>query len=82
MLSNCSYEKVDDAGLHLKVGDKDELLDVDHIIICAGQEPSRELLEPLRSAGVMTLLIGGADEARELDARRAIDQGTRLAAAI
>ena len=82
MLSNCSYEKVDDAGLHLKVGDKDELLDVDHIIICAGQEPSRELLEPLRSAGVMTQLIGGADEARELDARRAIDQGTRLAAAI
>ena len=82
MLSNCSYEKVDDAGLHLKIGDKVELLEVDNVIICAGQEPSRELLEPLKNAGVVTYLIGGADEARELDARRAIDQGTRLAAAI
>ena len=82
MLSNCSYQKIDDAGLHLKIGDKAELLEVDNVIICAGQEPSRELLEPLRAAGVLTQLIGGADEARELDARRAIDQGTRLAASI
>ena len=82
MLSNCSYQKIDDAGLHLKIGDKEEILEVDHVIICAGQEPARELLDPLRSAGVRVEVIGGADEARELDARRAIDQGTRLAAAI
>jgi 2,4-dienoyl-CoA reductase (NADPH2) len=49
-------------------------------VLCAGQEPLRELLEPLRAAGVSTHLIGGADEAGELDAKRAIDQGTRLAA--
>jgi len=82
MLSSCSYQKVDDAGLHLTVGGKEELLEVDHVVICAGQEPARELLEPLQSAGITTQIIGGADEARELDARRAIDQGTRLAATI
>jgi 2,4-dienoyl-CoA reductase (NADPH2) len=58
------------------------VLAVDNIVLCAGQEPLRELLEPLRNAGVKTHLIGGADEATELDAKRAIDQGTRLAAVI
>ena len=56
------------------------VLEVDNIVLCAGQEPLRKLLEPLRNAGVKTHLIGGADEAGELDAKRAIDQGTRLAA--
>ncbi|MBJ92908.1 MAG: NADPH-dependent 2,4-dienoyl-CoA reductase [Rickettsiales bacterium] len=79
MLSNCSYQRIDDQGLHLRVGEKEQLLEVDNIVICAGQEPLRELLEPLMEAGISTHLIGGADEAGELDARRAIDQGTRLA---
>jgi 2,4-dienoyl-CoA reductase (NADPH2) len=51
-------------------------------VLCAGQEPLRELVEPLRAAGVKTHLIGGADEASELDAKRAIDQATRLAAVL
>ena len=55
---------------------------MDNIVLCAGQEPLRELLAPLRAAGMKTHLIGGADEASELDAKRAIDQGTRLAAAL
>jgi 2,4-dienoyl-CoA reductase (NADPH2) len=58
------------------------MLAVDNIVLCAGQEPLRELLEPLRAAGVKTHLIGGADEASELDAKRAINQGTRVAAVI
>ena len=82
MLSNCSYEKIDDQGLHLKVGDSSELLEVDSVIICAGQVPARELLQPLKEAGITTQLIGGADDAGELDARRAIDQGTRMAAVV
>jgi len=56
------------------------LLTVDHVVVCAGQVPARELVEPLRAAGLRVHLIGGADEAAELDAKRAIDQGTRLAA--
>jgi len=82
MLSNCSYEKIDDQGLHLRVGEKSQVLEVDHVVICAGQVPARELLEPLRQAGIKAQLIGGADESGELDARRAIDQGTRLAAVV
>ena len=80
MLGEVIYEKVDDAGLHIKIKDKPELLPVDNIIICAGQEPLRELLAPLQAAGISVHLIGGADEAAELDAKRAIDQGARLAA--
>jgi 2,4-dienoyl-CoA reductase (NADPH2) len=56
------------------------VLDVDHVVLCAGQEPLRELQGPLRAAGVRVHLVGGADAAAELDAKRAIDQGTRLAA--
>jgi 2,4-dienoyl-CoA reductase (NADPH2) len=54
-------------------------LEVDNVIICAGQEPQRALYQPLQDAGKTVHLIGGADVAVELDARRAIDQGTRLA---
>ena len=58
------------------------LLEVDHIVICAGQLPYRDLLEPLKQAGKQVHLIGGADVAAELDAKRAIDQGSRLAASL
>ena len=81
-LSEVQYLKVDDAGLHLTVKGEPRLLEVDNVIICAGQEPLRELLVPLQSAGVKTHLIGGAFEAMELDAKRAIDQAARLAAAV
>jgi 2,4-dienoyl-CoA reductase (NADPH2) len=76
------YLKVDDAGLHVTIKGQYRLLDVDHVIVCAGQEPLRTLREPLEALGVKIHLIGGAFEARELDAKRAIDQATRLAAEI
>lgn len=82
MLAGCSYEKIDDAGLHISIDDKAQVLDVDHVIICAGQVPLRELLEPLEQSGATVHLIGGADVASELDAKRAIGQGTRVAASL
>jgi 2,4-dienoyl-CoA reductase (NADPH2) len=82
MLAGVSYENIDDAGLHLRLGDESQVLDVDTIVMCAGQEPRRELLDDLKKAGVAVSLIGGADVAAELDAKRAIDQGTRAAAAL
>ncbi len=89
MIAGVNYERIGDqgsgVGLFITHGPKREngsVLEVDNIVLCAGQEPLRELLEPLRAAGIKTHLIGGADEASELDAKRAIDQGTRLAAAL
>lgn len=82
MLSGVSYEKIDDQGLHIRVNDELQLLDVDHIVVCAGQEPFRALQQGLIDKGVTTHLIGGADVAAELDAKRAIRQGAELAAAI
>ncbi len=82
MLTGVEYVKVDDEGLHIKVNDVAQVLDVDHVIVCAGQDPLRELQEPLQALGLSVHLIGGADVAAELDAKRAIDQGTRLAAAL
>ena len=79
MLGSCQYERIDDEGLHLTVDGEQRVLAVDNVIICAGQVPNRELLEPLQAKGVEVTLIGGADEASELDAKRAIDQGTRIA---
>ena len=79
MLSGVSYERIDDAGLHIRVEGSPRLLAVDTVVICAGQEPRRELALPLARAGVRCTLIGGADVAAELDAKRAIDQGTRVA---
>jgi 2,4-dienoyl-CoA reductase (NADPH2) len=79
-LAGCDYLGIDDAGLHIRRDGVPRLLEVDSVVVCAGQEPVRELLEPLRAAGVAVHLIGGADEAAELDAKRAIDQGTRVAA--
>ena len=80
MLPGCDYRRIDDAGLHITIGDEEKLLEVDNVIVCAGQEPNRELADGL--SGMPVHLIGGADVAAELDAKRAIDQGTRLAAAI
>ncbi|MDN3460311.1 NADPH-dependent 2,4-dienoyl-CoA reductase [Rhodococcus sp. APC 3903] len=84
-LSGINYERIDDAGLHITFGEKHEkprLLEVDTIVICAGQESVRDLVDELTVAGVVTHIIGGADVAGELDAKRAIEQGTRLAAKI
>ena len=79
MMPGCDYSHIDDEGLHMKVGDDPQVLPVDTVIICAGQDPLRELVDGLE---LPHHLIGGADEAGELDAKRAIDQGTRLAAAM
>ncbi|MDA0342270.1 MAG: FAD-dependent oxidoreductase, partial [Proteobacteria bacterium] len=79
-LGGVTYRRIDDAGLHVTVGDEDRLIDVDAVVICAGQEPLRDLQDGLQAAGLPVHLIGGADEASELDAQRAIDQAVRLAA--
>jgi 2,4-dienoyl-CoA reductase (NADPH2) len=79
LVAGVEYDRIDAAGLHLRVGGQPQLLDVDTIVICAGQEPRRELVAPLRHAGVPMTLIGGADVAIELDAKRAIAQGTAVA---
>ncbi len=81
-LAGCEYVGIDDEGLHIRHHEEPRLLEVDSVVICAGQDPVRELLEPLKEAGVAVHLIGGADEAAELDAKRAIDQGTRVAAGL
>jgi 2,4-dienoyl-CoA reductase (NADPH2) len=83
MIADVNYERIGDEGLLISYGDKranPTWLDVDHIVLCAGQVPLRELQEPLQAAGISTHVIGGADVASELDAKRAIDQGSRLAA--
>jgi 2,4-dienoyl-CoA reductase (NADPH2) len=81
MLNSVEYLKIDDAGLHIRIGDGEEkLLAVDNVVICAGQDPLRELYDGLKDAGQSVHLIGGADVAAELDAKRAINQGSRLAA--
>ena len=80
--NDVAYQKIDDAGLHLRVGDKQQVLPVDNVIICAGQEPLRALQAPLEAAGLRVHLIGGAQLAAELDAKRAIEEGMQLALAI
>lgn len=80
MLNGCSYLNFDEKGLLISRKGKEELLEVDQIIICAGQNPLKELQEPLEQAGLKVHLIGGADVAAELDAKRAIKQGSELAA--
>jgi 2,4-dienoyl-CoA reductase (NADPH2) len=82
MIAGVSYDKIDDAGLHVTIKGEAQVLAVDNVIVCAGQDPLRELQQPLIDAGKMVHLIGGADVAAELDAKRAIDQGARLAASI
>lgn len=82
MTNSVAYQKIDDAGLHITVDGQPQLLPVDNVVVCAGQEPQRELVEGLRAAGCSVHLIGGADVAAELDAKRAIHQGTTLGAQI
>ncbi|MFQ7900542.1 FAD-dependent oxidoreductase [Stutzerimonas degradans] len=83
MISAVEYLQIDDAGLHIRVAEGEPVvLPVDTVILCAGQEPLRELQNGLQAAGVSVHLIGGADVAAELDAKRAIDQGCRLAASL
>ncbi len=84
MIRGVGYERIDDRGLHITVGKSaaPRLLEVDDVVVCAGQESRRGLSDALQSAGLSVRLIGGADVAAELDAKRAIDQGTRLAATL
>lgn len=82
-LSGVNYERIDDAGLHISFGpqhNEPRVLDVDNVVVCAGQESVRDLAERLRDTGVQPHVIGGASVAAELDAKRAIRQGTELAA--
>jgi 2,4-dienoyl-CoA reductase (NADPH2) len=82
MLSSVTYEKVDDAGLHITVNGESQVLNVDHVVICAGQEPLRDLQAELEATKLKVHLIGGAYEAKELDAKAAIKQAAELVAAI
>ncbi|WP_417689867.1 FAD-dependent oxidoreductase [Pseudidiomarina sp.] len=82
MLAGVTYKKVDDQGLWIEIDGNEQLLPVDNVVICAGQLPLRELQEELQQAGQSVHLIGGADVAAELDAKRAIRQGAELAAAL
>lgn len=81
-IAGARYEKIDDEGLHYTIGNDYHVLAVDSIVVCAGQEPVRDLYDELLNAGTAVHLIGGADVAAELDAKRAIDHGTRLAATL
>ena len=82
MISSVQYDKIDDKGLHVTIGGKQQLLEVDNIVICAGQTSKKELFEPLKAKGKSVHIIGGAFMAGELDAKRAIDQGCRLGAVL
>ena len=82
MLGKVSYQRFDDQGLHITVDGAPQILPVDHVVVCAGQEPNRRLADELIAAGLKVHVIGGADVAAELDAKRAIAQGTRLASRI
>ncbi|HET7562869.1 MAG TPA: FAD-dependent oxidoreductase [Rhodanobacteraceae bacterium] len=82
MLGGAAYEKIDDAGLHLSIDGKPQTLAVDNVIVCAGQESNRTLADALHQLGVTVHVIGGADVAAELDAKRAIRQATELAASL
>ncbi|KPZ70716.1 2,4-dienoyl-CoA reductase [NADPH] [Shewanella sp. P1-14-1] len=82
MKTGVSYEKFDTEGLHIKVGEESEVLRVDNVVLCAGQESNRTLVDDMKSTGLPVHLIGGVDVAAELDAKRAIRQGAELAMAI
>ncbi|MFF3152017.1 FAD-dependent oxidoreductase [Streptomyces sp. NPDC057910] len=82
MVPGVRYDRIDDEGLHITVDGTSTVLPVDTVVLCTGQEPRRGLYEELSAAGATVHLIGGADVAAELDAKRAIDQGTRLAATL
>ena len=78
-MSNVEYLKVDDEGLHIRIKDKIEILPVDNVVICAGQSSVRDLYEPLQKANKSVHIIGGAKDANEIDAKRAIEEGMNVA---
>ena len=80
MLSSVTYQKIDDQGLHISVNGKEQILNVDTVVICVGQEPANGLYQELKAKGISVHVVGGAFEARELDAKVAIKQGSELAA--
>jgi 2,4-dienoyl-CoA reductase (NADPH2) len=80
MIAGASYERIDDSGLHITTQDGARLLEVDNVVICAGQDSLRSLVDQLEAGGRKAHVIGGAKLAAELDAKRAIDEGARLAA--
>ena len=82
MISGCEYLKIDDSGLQIIVDGKTQTLDVDHIVICAGQESLRSLFDELKTKRQNVYCIGGAERALELDAKAAIRRGAVLAAGI
>jgi 2,4-dienoyl-CoA reductase (NADPH2) len=82
MVPGVQYDLIDDAGLHVTVDGTSTVLEVDTVVLCTGQDPRRDLYDELTAAGRAVHLIGGADVAAELDAKRAIRQGTELAAAL
>lgn len=79
VMTGCIYHKIDDGGLHYSINGEARMLAVDNVVMCAGQDPEQSLVAPLEKAGITVNLIGGARFASELDAKRAIDEGTRLA---
>ena len=82
MTAGVNYERIDAEGLHVRIAETSSVIPADTVVICAGQEPLRELVAPLAARGVTAHLIGGADLATELDAKRAIRQGAELAASL
>ena len=80
MLGNVSYESIDDSGLHISIDGENQLLEVDHIVVCAGQVSNRDLAVALEERGLACHIIGGAKRAAELDAKYAIREGSELAA--
>ncbi|MFJ6986868.1 MULTISPECIES: FAD-dependent oxidoreductase [unclassified Streptomyces] len=82
MVPGVRYDLIDDAGLHVTVGEESTVLEVDTVVLCTGQDPRRDLYDDLLAAGTKAHLIGGADVAAELDAKRAIKQGTEVAATL
>jgi 2,4-dienoyl-CoA reductase (NADPH2) len=82
MMSGVTYDAIDDAGLHITVNGVADTLNLDTVIVCAGQLPHRDLYDELADRGIRAHLIGGASVAAELDAKRAIREGTELASTI
>jgi 2,4-dienoyl-CoA reductase (NADPH2) len=82
IVAGVTYERIDDAGLHVVIEGVPQLIEADTIVICAGQDSNRGLFDELKSAGIEAHIIGGAKEAAELDAMRAVDEGVRIAQAL
>ena len=80
MIGGVEYLGLEDGGLRVRLNGQEQLVPVDDVVLCAGQESNRDLVADLAAAGANVHVIGGADVAAELDAKRAIDQGARLAA--